>query len=122
MNRGKLSLVWILCSVACTEISGPADQALFIEITATPASAVIGAPISFRFNARGNSLEGVALDYGDGSADSVATFLARTASGTYTHGYELAGSYRVLVTVLETGGLTAQDSVSVTVTQPAPAR
>jgi len=105
-----------LASLACSGINGPEDQALEITLTATPASAIVGAPITFRFDARGNSLEGVALVYGDGVVDSIATYQARTASGVYNHGYSDAGEFTAVVTVLETGGAVAIDSAKVTIT------
>jgi hypothetical protein len=117
MRFAGVLLAVVLCAGACTGISGPDDVALAVELTASAATASIGSPITFRFEARGNSLEGVALDYGDGAVDSVATYLARTAAGNYPHGYGEPGAYRVLVTVVETGGQRARDSVFVTVTQ-----
>jgi hypothetical protein len=106
----------LFCLAACSPISDVPDQETTITLSASPASASVGTPITFHFDAKGNSLEGVALEYGDGAEESIATYRARTASGNYNHGYTEAGEFRVLVTVLETGGLIASDSVTVTVT------
>jgi hypothetical protein len=104
-----------LLLASCTGVSGPADLALSITLTATPATTIVGSPITFRFDARGNSLEGVALFYGDGVIDSIATYQSRTATGVYNHGYTEAGEFHAFVTVLESGGATAIDSVIVTI-------
>lgn len=101
---------------ACTGINGPENQALEITLTALPTSAVVGSPITFRFEARGNSLEGVALMYGDGVVDSLATYQAQSAHGVYNHGYTEAGDFTAVATVLESGGATAIDSVNVSIT------
>jgi hypothetical protein len=116
IRTGILAGLLGLAITACTGINGPEDQALEISLTASPATAVVGSPITFRFEARGNSLEGVALRYGDGAVDSIPTYQARTASGVYNHGYTDAGVYMAVVTVLASGGAIAIDSVSVSIT------
>ena len=122
MNRVSAGLLAGLLSLplsACSGVSGPADLVLSITLTATPSSAAVGSPVVFRFDAQGNSLEGVALVYGDGVVDSIATYQARTAAGVYNHGYTDAGEFLAVVTVLETGGATAVDSVTVSITADA---
>lgn len=116
LRSASLAALLALAIPACTGINGPEDQALEISLTASPATAIVGSPITFRFEARGNSLEGVALMYGDGAVDSIATYQARSASGVYNHGYTDAGEFIAIVSVLESGGATAIDSVSVSIT------
>ena len=107
-----------LLFAACGDLDVQDPGPLMIDLSA-PASANVNTEVQFNFTAGGSSLEGIALFYGDGTVDSIATFRARTAAGNRKHAYTTAGSYKAVVTVLESNGQSASDSVFVEITPTA---
>jgi cytochrome c len=89
------------------------NQAPTVDLTATPTSGT--APLTVSFSATGSDPDGDALtyvfDFGEGKPTKPGS--ARTA----THKYAKAGVYTAKVTVTDTGGATATDSVQITVTR-----
>ncbi len=91
------TLVAILGLAACSDITfqggGPVTISLTADRTAVPA----GGTVTFTYEVKGKSLEGVFVDYGDGTAeDTVITVGAQTASGRVSHAFGLPGSYTVV--------------------------
>ncbi len=115
-GEAALALLLAVQLAACNGVEGPDPQPVSITLTATPVSAPAGTSITFHVEAKGNSLAGLAVAYGDGAVDSLATFLARSAGATRTHAYVDAGTYLARATVLDSDGTSAADSVSVSVT------
>jgi hypothetical protein len=111
-----------LGSLACSSIDIAEPGPLSVSFTASPATAVAGTPIDFRFEASGNQLASIALVYGDGAVDSVDTLLARTAQGSRRHTYTSAGDYQARITVYDPSMGRAADTVLVRITANAPAR
>lgn len=122
MRRAAVRASWLLAGLAagCGRLDVAEPGPLMIALTAEPAAAATGQAVTFRFEASGNELAKIALDYGDGAVDSIATYLARTAVGDRTHTYASPGAYRAHATVLDNGGQTARDSVDIAIAVPPP--
>lgn len=103
-------------ALACTTSTVSGIRELAITITATPTTAAVNTPVEFRYDAMGAQLAGIVVAYGDGVADSVATFGASTAGGRLTHTYSAPGMFQVEATVIEGNGNRASNSVSVEIT------
>jgi len=101
MRRGvRTSLLLLLGAAGCGD--GSLDP-LPLEVT-LEAGRTAAAPeetIAFVVNARGGSLVGVEIDYGDGGAAVRSTSGARTARVTFEHAYAAAGVYAVRATVTD---------------------
>ncbi len=89
------------------------NRAPAVELTAMPVSGT--APLTVQFSAAGSDPDGDALtyqfDFGEGKPTKPGP--ASTAS----HKYGKAGTYTAKVTVTDTGGATATDTVQITVTK-----
>ena len=87
-----------------------------VELSSDRATAVVGEPVDFRYDAQGQNLARLIVEYGDGSADSVAGFGAQTASGTLTHAFDAPGGFDVTAALLDFSGDSASDTVVVVIT------
>jgi hypothetical protein len=96
-------------------VGGPMSLSLKVDQADLPE----GVPHVFRIEARGQQLLGLIVDYGDGQVDSIATAGAQSATHVEAYTFGAAGSYRVRARVEDLRGLTASDSVDVSV-RPAP--
>ena len=105
----------LLAAAGCREVADP-GRSIAIDLSTDRATAVVGEPVDFRYAAQGPSLAGLIVDYGDGSADSVAGFGAQTASGTLTHAFDVPGGFDVTAVLLDFAGDSASDTVSVMIT------
>lgn len=74
---------------------------LDVRIEASRATAAPGDTIGFVVSAQGASLVGVAMVFGDGNGDQLATGGARTAQVTFPHAYSAAGVYEASATVTD---------------------
>jgi len=108
-----------LLLVGCSDLIVDVGHPLTIELTASSTGASVGQEMEFTFAARGTSLTGVILTYGDGVADSVLTSGAQTAGARVPHAFSDAGSYVVVGTVQDAVLGTASDEVTVQITAAA---
>jgi hypothetical protein len=71
--------------------------------------------VTFTYQVKGTSLDGIVIEYGDGVADSVFTQGAQTATGSVAHAFEVAGSFTVVGRAEDgsTGTATAQIAIVV---------
>ena len=112
------------CAVAALALAGAggcqevADQGrpTAVELSSDRATAVVGEPIDFRYAAQGQNIARLIVEYGDGSADSVAGFGAQTASGTLTHAFDVPGGFDVTAALMDFTGDSASDTVVVVIT------
>ncbi|MCP4696892.1 MAG: DUF1566 domain-containing protein [Gammaproteobacteria bacterium] len=83
-------------------------------VSVTPSASKGNAPLTVNFNAQGTDPEGGILtfswDFGDGTAVG--------AGIAVSHTFQQPGTYTVQVTAADTGGLSASQSQTITVTQP----
>lgn len=86
---------------------------LQISVQGSQASAAVGDTLFFVATVQGNSLIGVAADFGDGGADSYGTGGARTGKVTFRHPFTTRGTYTVTITA--TDGDATQKAASVDV-------
>jgi hypothetical protein len=86
--------------VACGD-GGLDPLPLSIAIEASRVTAAPGESIDFVVTARGGSLVGVAVDYGDDTIDLFGAGGARTARVTFSHAFSVAGVYQVRATVTD---------------------
>lgn len=103
--------LWLACSDVTFEGGGP----LSITLSADQTAPTAGGTVTFSYDAVGSILVGIILDYGDGTADSVAASGAQTAVGHLAHTYEAAGTFTAEATVLDNlqGSATAQVQIQV---------
>jgi hypothetical protein len=102
--------------VACSEISSEGGGPVSITLTADRTTAPVGGEIVFSFEAKGTSISGVIVEYGDGVADSVVAFGAVTAAGELLHTYSGPGNYQVDGRVEDAVRGVARDQLTVTIT------
>ena len=99
--------------VACggeSEIGSPLS--LSIE---GPSTAVVGDTIAVSYSARGRSLVGLVVAWGDGMVDSVTAGGAQLADGRVRHAYQGAGQFRIIATIEDAIEGTEAEFVDVTV-------
>ena len=83
-------------------IGGPlAPLPLDVNLQASKLTASIGDTIVFQTNAQGNSLFGIAIDFGDTKTTSYDAQGARTLRVTFAHAYDAKGTYLVRVTATD---------------------
>ncbi len=117
---GAALLAWA-CSDLSVEGGGPLD----LVLTASHTSAAVGTEIEFSYDVHGSFLNGVILDFGDGTAlDSVPTNGAQSAKGRRLHTYDAPGQYQVtgIVEDATQGTLSRQLAIEITPPTPAPGR
>ena len=113
--RGALTAVVLLAAAGCQEVADEGRPTALV-LSSDRATAAVAEPIDFRYEGQGRSLAGLIVEYGDGSADSVAAHGAQTASGTLTHAFPEAGGFEVTAALLDFAGDTARDTVAVVIT------
>jgi hypothetical protein len=100
MWRARVPFAVLVGFAACDD--APLDPLpLAISIEATGETAAPGDTISFLVSAQGESLAGVAIAFGDGTGDQLATGGARTARVTFRHAYPDVGLYEASATVTD---------------------
>lgn len=99
----RLLLCLTLSAAACGD---PVDEGYptAIELSADRTTAGIAEPITFHFEARGQRLAGIILEYGDGEMDAIQTDGARTAAGDRSHAYAASGTFVVRAHAVELTG------------------
>lgn len=114
-TRGLLALLAVPAWLACSEVTFEGGGPLSFTLTADRTTAAPGDSITFSYNAVGSIIAGVVMDYGDGTADSLNTSGAQTASGRFVHAFSSAGSYTVVGTLIDNLQGPASDQVVVQV-------
>jgi plastocyanin len=102
-----------LMGVAACDTATLDPLPLDIGLVASRTTAAPGDTITFVVSARGGSLVGVAMAFGDNSAEQFATGGARMAEVTFRHAYSAIGVYEASATV--TDALAGDKSASVEV-------
>lgn len=104
---------------ACSDVVFEGGGPLRITVTAEPASPRAGQEARLVYDAIGSILVSVVVEYGDGTADTVDTFGAQTASGYFVHTYQEPGAFTVIGTVFDNlqGPASTQLTVQVTAGQ-----
>lgn len=113
---------WAACAaltVGLAAMAGCADSVVEVggELSLTldaPPSALLPDSVAVTYDARGRSLFGMVLQYGDGSVDTLNFQGAQSAGGQVKHKYEAAGDYQITGTV--TDGVEGTETAQVTVT------
>ena len=108
-----ITLLAMVVLLGCSLIDVDENRRLSITLTVDATSKAVDEEFTFAFTGEGQSLNGVILNYGDGSVDSVATMQSVTVSGQLDHAYSDPGSYTVIGR-LEDATL-GEDSAQVTV-------
>lgn len=105
-------------AVGCwTEATSP-ERPLTVRLSADKTTARIAEEIAFQVEANGSALAGIAVDYGDGQADSLVASGAQRATMRTRHVYSDTGSYLVRATAQELTGQSAFDEVSIRIVRP----
>ena len=101
--------------VACSSITIEGGIPVRIELVADRSTAVVSDTVRFTYDARGTSIEGVYVDFGDGVVDTTLTLGANSASGIVSHAWNRTGTFTVVARAedLATGVATAQVVIQV---------
>ena len=95
---------WILFALvlllACSSVDVE-DLPTAITLTVDRNSAAVGDTLLFSYDATGEFMVGVIVDYGDGVLDSISAPGAQRANGSLRHSYVDPGSYTVIATLEE---------------------
>ena len=89
----------------------PAEEVPFnVEIVSTSTEGVAPATLLFEADVQGGTEPySYSWDFGDGSEEII--------NGVTTHTFEEAGTYNVVLTITDSAGRTASDSVAITITE-----
>lgn len=112
-----LALAGALLAWACADLSVDGGGELAFTFTPSQTSATVGTEIQFDYDVQGTYLNGVIIDYGDGSKhDSVPTSGAQSAKGNRLYTYGAPGEYRVIGTVEDAvrGSLSREVTIEIT--------
>lgn len=117
-GRGALALAAVVAvgsTVACTDSAVEIGSELSLQLTA-PSSIPLSDSLIVEYEAKGRSLLGLVVDYGDGAADTVPFVGSQSAGGRLAHKYSEAGQYQVTGRVQDgiEGSTMADVTVSVT--------
>ena len=110
MGRTLLGALLLAGFTACSQTSLE-PLPLEVDIAASRTTTVPGDTISFLVNARGGTLVGLEIDFGDSTTDQFGTSGARTAQVTFRHAYVVRGTYMARVVV--TDALAGQKDASI---------
>lgn len=116
--RGLFSLLAGLSVAACSDTIVEGGRPHTAELTVDRTTAQVGDTLLFNLEGTGELLAGVAIEYGDGAADTLATQGAVTAGFRREHAYAEAGTYIAVGTVVDgttVGLVELKDSVTVVI-------
>ena len=115
MKRKRVLLALVLL-LACSS-TDPEDIPTSVTLSVDKDTGVVGEEFEFTWEATGNYLIGVILDYGDGTPpDSLETQGALQASARRKHSYAQPGTYVATATVEELADQPMSDMETVEVT------
>lgn len=101
-------------AAACLDDDITGTRPLAIELTATPTTVTAGESVQFNYDASGNAITLIVMDYGDGTADSITYNGPVIAANQLTHTYTTPATYAVTASVTALQG-TTDDNVTITV-------
>ena len=105
----------IIVGSACLDDSITGTRVLTFGLTAEPTSASVRQTVTFRYGGTGTRIQGVIVEYGDGSVDSVFTpGTVVEIEGVFEHQYETSGTFQA-VGRLETSQSFLADTVTIQV-------
>jgi len=122
-ERENMKATWLALALtalmivgsACLDDSITGTRPLSFNFTADPTSASVGQTVTFSYAATGTRIQGVIVEYGDGSADSVFTpGTVVEVEGVLEHAYEITGTFQA-VGRLETTQTFLADTVTIQV-------
>jgi PKD repeat protein len=103
---------------ACLDDSITGTRTLTFSLSADPTSTTVGQTVTFRYEGTGTRIQGVVVDYGDGSVDSVFTpGTVVELEGNFVHEYGASGTFQA-VGRLETVQAFLSDTVTIQVNIP----
>ena len=103
---------------ACLDDSITGTRTLTFSLSADPTSTTVGQTVTFRYEGTGTRIQGVVVDYGDGSVDSVFTpGTVVEVGGDFVHEYGASGTFQA-VGRLETVQAFLSDTVTIQVNAP----
>jgi hypothetical protein len=105
----------LFVAAACSDATGNDVIEPTLELTANPAAPAAGQDVVFRYEARGNLLDVLTLEYGDGAVSEVILGASQRAEGQIRHAFAEPGSYTVVGSLLDgvVGPLSAEVVVTV---------
>lgn len=101
-------------AAACLDDDITGTRPLAIELTATPTTVTAGESVQFNYDASGNAITLVVMDYGDGTVDSITYNGPVIAANQLSHTYATPATYAVTASVTALQG-TLDDNVVITV-------
>lgn len=101
-------------AAACLDDDITGTRPLAIELTATPTTVTAGESVQFNYDASGNAITLVVMDYGDGTVDSITYNGPVIAANQLSHTYTAPATYAVTASVTALQG-TLDDNVVITV-------
>ncbi len=105
----------IIVGSACLDDSITGTRPLSFSFSADPLSVSAGQTVTFRYQGTGTRIQGVIMEYGDGSVDSVFTpGTVVEIEGLFEHQYEISGTFQA-VGRLETSRSFLADTVTIQV-------
>lgn len=119
IGGGILTAVGLFTLAACSSTTTDTGQPLGVELTADRTNAAVGDSIEFFAQGSGSLLAGMAIEYGDGAADSLSTEGAVTATMRRKHAYSEPGSYLAVATLADgtfQGLVLIKDTVEIEIT------
>ncbi|HIF23713.1 MAG TPA: hypothetical protein EYQ27_17825 [Gemmatimonadetes bacterium] len=103
---------------ACLDDSITGTRTLTFSLSADPTSTTVGQTVTFNYEGTGTRIQGVVVDYGDGSVDSVFTpGTVVEVEGSFVHEYGTSGTFQA-VGRLETVEAFLSDTVTIQVNAP----
>ena len=100
MKRFFCAIVIATAVIGCRQTTEPSGS-ITVSLAANPLSAHPGDTVTFVVNATGNTLVGVAIEYGDSNSDLYSTGGALTARVTFKHAYNATGTFEVRAVVTD---------------------
>lgn len=105
IGRAFVATVFVFAASAAgcglTDVGKP----LSVQVAADPTSASVGDTIRFTVSGTGALMSGFRMEYDDGSEPGeFGTGPSQSASTTFSHSYEDAGTYEAVATIIDSSG------------------
>jgi hypothetical protein len=101
---------------ACTEVAGNDTVTPTMELTTSSTERTVGEEVVFFYQASGNLLDLLTVDFGDDEVTELILSGAQQAQGQIEHTFEQPGTYEVVASLLDgvTGPISRQIVITVT--------